>query len=177
MRCEQDELLTGIYKEYFPKIYNYVYYQVNDHQVCDDLVSSIFMKVVEHIDDFDEGKAAFSTWIFRIARNSVIDHYRKQKHDSNIDDFEETLFCAVSFEEGYRRYVEEERWDVEELVQVLNENEKPVIYWRYFQGLSFREIAQKLDKNDSTVRTLHERALKKMLKFFRDKGIQYEDLL
>ena len=73
--------------------------------------------------------------------------------------------------------MEEQGWNIDELICVLNEKEKPIIYWRYFQGLTFREISQKLNKNESTVRTLHERALRKMLKIFKDKGIQYDDLL
>lgn len=48
--------LIHVYEEYFPKIYNYVYYQINNHAVADDLVSSVFMKVVEHIGTFNEQK-------------------------------------------------------------------------------------------------------------------------
>ena len=56
---DTEETLTRVYEEFFPKIYNYVYYQIHNRAVTDDLVSSIFMKVVEHIDSFNEQKASF----------------------------------------------------------------------------------------------------------------------
>ncbi len=85
------EILIEIYEEFFPKIYNYIYYQINNNAVCDDLVSSVFMKVVENIDKFDEQKASFSTWIYTIARNTVIDYYRKAKIESDIDDYVDSV--------------------------------------------------------------------------------------
>ena len=169
--------LIHVYEEYFPKIYNYVYYQINNHAVADDLVSSVFMKVVEHIGTFNEQKASFSTWIFTIARHVVIDYYRKLTAESDIDDYTDTVQCSLSFEDAYRAYTEEENGDVEALMSILNEKEKPIIFLRYFEGYSFEEIASKLDKNSSTIRTTHERALKKMLTYLQQQGIRYEDVI
>lgn len=171
------EILIEIYEEFFPKIYNYIYYQINNNAVCDDLVSSVFMKVVENIDKFDEQKASFSTWIYTIARNTVIDYYRKAKIESDIDDYVDSVKYSLSFEDAYREYTQEYRGSTEALMAILNEKERPVIYLRYFEGLSFTEIGSRLGKNSSTVRTLHERALKKMLKYLQDKGICYEDII
>ena len=104
---DTEETLTRVYEEFFPKIYNYVYYQIHNRAVTDDLVSSIFMKVVEHIDSFNEQKASFSTWIFTIARRVIIDYYRRSKVESDIDDYADTVQCALSFEDAYRAYTEE----------------------------------------------------------------------
>ena len=68
---DTEETLTRVYEEFFPKIYNYVYYQIHNRAVTDDLVSSIFMKVVEHIESFNEQKASFSTWIFNISSYDI----------------------------------------------------------------------------------------------------------
>ena len=152
---DTEETLTRVYEEFFSKIYNYVYYQIHNRAVTDDLVSSIFMKVVEHIESFNEQKASFSTWIFTIARRVIIDYYRRSKVESDIDDYA----------------------DVEALMGILNEKERPVILQRYFEGCSFEEIAAKLDKNSSTIRTIHERALKKMLTYLQQRGIRYEDVI
>ena len=171
------EILIEIYEEFFPKIYNYIYYLINNNAVCDDLVSSVFMKVVENIDKFDEQKASFSTWIYTIARNTVIDYYRKAKIESDIDDYVDSVKYSLSFEDAYREYTQEYRGSTEALMAILNEKERPVIYLRYFEGLSFTEIGSRLGKNSSTVRTLHERALKKMFKYLQDKGICYEDII
>lgn len=173
----QKTFITEIYEEYFPKVYNYVYYQVNNYTVSDDLVSCIFEKAVRNIDTFDEKKASFSTWIFSIARNTIIDYYRSMKQEADIDQLEGTVMLSLSFEDIYRSYTEEHHGEIEEVIEVLNENEKQVIYLRYFRGLSFQEISEETGKNSSTLRTLHERALKKMLKFFEAKGLRYEEII
>ena len=174
---DTEETLTRVYEEFFSKIYNYVYYQIHNRAVTDDLVSSIFMKVVEHIESFNEQKASFSTWIFTISRRVIIDYYRRSKVESDIDDYADTVQCSLSFEDAYRAYTEEENGDVEALMGILNEKERPVIFLRYFEGCSFEEIAAKLDKNSSTIRTIHERALKKMLTYLQQRGIRYEDVI
>ena len=69
---DTEETLTRVYEEFFPKIYNYVYYQIHNRAVTDDLVSSIFMKVVEHIESFNEQKANIKTWIFNNDRRFII---------------------------------------------------------------------------------------------------------
>lgn len=176
-RRDTEEILIDIYKEFFPKIYNYIYYQINNSAICDDLVSSVFMKVVENMDKFDERKASFSTWIYTIARNTVIDYYRKAKLESDIEDYVDSVKYSLSFEDAYREYTQAYRGSTEALIAILNEKERPVIYLRYFEGLSFTEIGSRLGKNSSTIRTLHERALKKMLKYLQEKGIHYEDII
>lgn len=176
-RRGEKEILVDIYEDFFPKIYNYIYYQINNNDVCDDLVSSVFMKVVKDIDKFDEQKSSFSTWIYIIARNTVIDYYRKAKRESDIEEYADSVRYSFSFEDTYRVYTEEYRGSTEALIAILNEKERPVIYLRYFEGLSFTEIGSRLGKNSSTVRTLHERALKKMLKYLQGKGIRYEDII
>lgn len=172
-----EDTLTQVYEEYFPKIYNYIYYQVNNQAATDDLVSSVFIKVIEHIDKYDNQKASFSTWIFTIARRVVIDYYRKSRKESDIDDYVDAVQCSLTFEDAYRAYTEEKNGDVEALVNILNEKEKPIIYLRYFEGISFQEIAKRLNKNSSTIRTIHERALKKMLTYLKENGIKYEDII
>lgn len=111
------------------------------------------------------------------SRNTVIDYYRKAKIESDIDDYVDSVKYSLSFEDAYREYTQEYRGSTEALMAILNEKERPVIYLRYFEGLSFTEIGSRLGKNSSTVRTLHERALKKMLKYLQGKGICYEDII
>lgn len=170
--------ISCMYEQYFPKIYNFVYYKVYDHEICGDIVSEIFLKVLEHSRDFDPQKAGFSTWIYAIARHAVIDYYRRaRKPEGNLDDFMDTLAYSLDFEEAYRIYCEEDHGEIETLVSVLNETEQQVIHMRYFQGYNGRETALRLGLNPSTERTVHERALKKMLRFFREQGITLDDMV
>ena len=170
--------IIHMYQHYFPKIYNFVYYRVYNHQTCEDIVSDIFLKVLEHAGSFNPQRAEFSTWLYAIARNAVIDYYRKTKPSSgNMEEFMDTLAYSLDFEEAYRIYHDEKNGEIESLISVLNNLEQHVIHMRYFQGYSGKETAQKLGINPSTERTVHERALKKMLQFFKEQGISLDDVI
>lgn len=167
--------IARMYEEFFPKIYNYVYYRVNNHGVCGDIVSDVFLKVLEHTGSFDPKKASFATWVYAIARNAVIDYYRSQKSSCDIEDYMDTLICSFDFEDAYRRYTEEKNGDIKNLIAILNEREQCVIYMRYFEGCSGKETAKQMQINESTERTLHQRALQKMLQYFGEQGITLDD--
>lgn len=175
---ESRDGIIYMYQQYFPKIYNFVYYRVYNHPICEDIVSDIFLKVLEHSGEFDPQKADFSTWIHAIARHTVIDYCRRNKPSAgDVDDYIDTLNCSMDFEEAYRVYCEEKNGEIEAFISILNEMEQNVIHMRYFQGYSGKETAQRLGINPSTERTLHERALKKMLNFFKAQGISLEDMV
>lgn len=172
----KEDLLINLYQEYFSKIYNYIYYQVNHADVCDELVSSVFLKVVEHIDSYDSKKAAVSTWIYTIARNTIIDYFRQRKQEENVEDYVNYIECALSFEDACRKYVEENNGYIGDLLAVLNEKELNVIRLRYFEGYSNKDAAERLGLNPSTVRTIHERALKKMLVQLQKNNLTFLDV-
>lgn len=172
-----EEEFIKIYETYFPRVFNYVYYQILDRAQADDLTSCIFLKIVEHLDSYDESKASLSTWIFTIARRTVVDYYRKNRQWMDLDDYTDTLKLSLDFEDVYRRYEQGMDSDLGNLMMTLNEKEKEVIYLRYFEGYNNRQIAEKTGFNASTVGTLHERALKKMLKNAQDAGMEFDDYL
>ena len=88
-----------IYAEYFPKIYNFIFYRLLSREDTEDLVSEVFFKVAKNLDRFDEGKAKLKTWIYRIAQNTLIDFYRSRKIETSLDDEETGYEPSVDFEE------------------------------------------------------------------------------
>ena len=68
--------LETLYLENFQKVYSYAYYRVLDSALAEDLTSAVFVKAVESFYRFDPTRAKFSTWVMRIAHNTLIDHYR-----------------------------------------------------------------------------------------------------
>lgn len=76
---QKDETsLTELYNVYFPRINNYVHYRVADYHDAEDLVSQILEKVFTKSHSYQENKAPFSVWLFRIARNTITDYYRSR---------------------------------------------------------------------------------------------------
>ncbi len=152
-----NEEIAKIYEEYSEKIFYYIYAKVSNQYVAEDLTSQVFLKLVEKASSYDESKASISTWIYTVARNTVIDYYRTNKIvselDENIEDssgVDDVVLAKESLEE------------LANALGQLEERERKLIILYYYDGLSLKEIAQKLDLSYSMIKILHKRALDKL---------------
>ena len=151
-----------MYREYFSKIYNYIFYRLLSREDTEDLVSEIFIKVAKNAHSFDESKASFNTWIFRITKNSLINHYRSAKSNISLDDVDSGIVLSIDFEQQLEQISDEKRKTLYAELSKLNERERMIIYHKFFDGYNNRQIAMLLEMNESTVGTVISRTLKKM---------------
>lgn len=128
-------------------VYSYIFFIVRNRELAEDIFQETFMKAIMTIKQgryTENGK--FRAWINRIAHNLIIDNYRQEKNEQTIsnDDCEVDLFNNSKFSEGT---IEDEivktqiLSDVKKLIDFLPENQKEVLLLRYYQDLSFKEIA------------------------------------
>jgi RNA polymerase sigma-70 factor (ECF subfamily) len=128
-------------------VYSYVYFIVRNREQAEDIFQETFVKAIMTIKQgryTENGK--FRAWINRIAHNLIIDNYRQEKNEQTIsnDECEMDLFNNSKLSEGT---IEDEivknqiLADVRKLVDFLPENQKEVLMLRYYQDLSFKEIA------------------------------------
>ena len=83
------EAYAVLYEQYMPKVYRYISFRIRDENMAQDLTSIVFEKALTKFNAFNPQKGSFSTWIFTIARNTVIDHYRVyKKHEDVVADVE-----------------------------------------------------------------------------------------
>lgn len=155
------QLLTAeeLYTQYRSKIYGYVYLRTKNHADAEDLTSDIFMKVIENLDSFDPERASYSTWIFTIARNTVISHIRKLRVTEDISEME----LADESDSPLDETIMKER--VQKLTAALKgmkEKDRDILIARYYYDYSFREIGDVMDMTEANARVNHGRALKKM---------------
>ena len=138
------DTLLGRYKS---SVYSYIYYIVQDKELAEDIFQETFVKVIvtiKHGGYTENGK--FKAWIMRIAHNLVIDSFRQERSENTIsnDEVEVDLFnnrdlCEETIEDSLvRRQVLS---DVRKLVKHLPDNQREVLEMRYYQDLSFKEIA------------------------------------
>src|SRR3989338_1118620 len=80
------EAFGKLYDLYLKKIYDFLYYRTHHKQTAEDLAGTVFTKALEKIGQYNPSKAKFSTWLYQIARNTLIDHYRTLKFTENIED-------------------------------------------------------------------------------------------
>ena len=128
----------------------------------EELVSEVFIKVATNLERFDSEKAQFKTWIYRIAQNTLIDFYRTRKPEASLDDENVDWEPSVDFEAQLESITSPKRRAIYQALTKLKERERMIIYYRFFEGYTNREIAKLLRMNESTVGTVLNRALKKL---------------
>lgn len=151
-----------MYREYFPKLCNYIFYRLLSREDTEDVVSVIFMKAARSAETFDESQASLRTWLCRIAQNALIDFFRAKKRTVSLDDETAGVVLPVDFEEQAEQISSEKRRVIYRELMKLRERERLIVYYKFFEGYHNRETASLLGMNESTVGTALSRTLKKL---------------
>ena len=131
------------------RVYTYIFNIVHEHSIADDIFQDTFIKVITTIKQgryYDAGNK-FVGWVMRIAHNQTIDHYRRlssEKIISNDGDEARDLFNeAELFDYSVHDTIEKEEAlrDIEMLISMLPNDQRKIVMMRYYQDLSFKEIA------------------------------------
>jgi RNA polymerase sigma-70 factor (ECF subfamily) len=131
------------------RVYTYIFNIVHEHSIADDIFQETFIKVITTIKQgryYDAGNK-FIGWLTRIAHNQTIDYYRRLASDKTIsnDEYEGgDLFKDVSlYDSSAQDAIEKEEAlrDIETLIAMLPDDQRRIVMMRYYQDLSFKEIA------------------------------------
>jgi len=147
-----------IYDHYVPQIYRFVFFKVSVKQVAEDLTHEIFLSAWQNIKNYKQKQFPISSWLYQIARNKVIDHYRTDKKNISIDaeDFAEE---ALGFEEQDSLDIPFAINKVKSLIKLLKPEYQEVLIMRYVEDLDHKEIASALKKSEGAVRLIQHRAI------------------
>jgi RNA polymerase sigma factor (sigma-70 family) len=162
----QQELFIGLYDEFMPKVYRYLGYQVNDVQVTEDLTSAVFEKALAGFEKYNRDKAAFSTWIFTIARNTLIDYFRtsKAKQLVPLDDAVDIASSGPSPQEQAEQMAEQAC--LRQCLSRLSEEDQEIVRLKFAAEFNNRQIAKILGLSESNVGVRLFRAVKKLREDF-----------
>ncbi len=160
--------LETIYSEYHDKVLSYIKSKVANREDAEDLCADVFLKVQKKLKEYDEEKAGVSTWIYTIARNSVIDFYRGNHMTEELPD-ELSEDIASDDETDSALLKRETLYELAEALKKLSPEERSVIVLHYYEGLSLTDIQQKTGLSYGQVKLRHNSALKEMKKFFAKK--------
>ncbi|MFJ8101389.1 RNA polymerase sigma factor [Lysinibacillus sp. NPDC096212] len=158
-----EESANLLVKKYYKEIFSFVYKQVLDEQLALDLTQEIFIRMLQAITNFNKKKAAFRTWLYRIASNHCIDYFRSKSYQAGqltnyVEDLE--LIDAVDI---VNYLIKKE--DLEEVNLLLYKYEvqtQQILRYKLFLELTFQEIAGLLNLSESTVKTRYYAVLKKL---------------
>ncbi len=158
--------LGSLYEAFFPRVYRYVVTRLGNSEDAEDVTEEIFLRIIDNLGGFEFRGLPFGAWVFRIARNEVVSHVRRQKSrfastpldelipDTNADHVTqiETQFTIAV---------------VRQAAEKLPEAQRQVIALRFGAGLSVAETAQALKKTENNVKVLQHKAIAKLQQMVR----------
>lgn len=161
--CQKGNLtqFQHLYDQYYQAIYRFIYYRVHHRETAEDLTSTVFYKALEHISQYKPHKGAFSAWLYRIARNAIIDHFRQAKGTDDITlAFDLTDGTNIPRDFDAREQLEK----VKRYLAELDGRQRDIVVMRVWDGLSHREIAELLDMTEASVKMAFSRTMAKLNK-------------
>jgi RNA polymerase sigma-70 factor (ECF subfamily) len=153
-----------LYEIYFTPIYRYIYLRVRNKAEAEDLVQGVFLKVYQSVGDFEERGSSPLAYFYTIARNTVIDFWRKKKEV--VENPEEILVKIPTPEESPQASIEKKETmaGVEKALENLTDEQQEVVIMKFINDLSNKEISEILGKSEEAIRQLQCRALKALRK-------------
>ena len=153
---DQDAART-LYERYFDRIYNYVYARLGRAEDAEDLAIDTMTRSLTRLDQFQDLGVAFSSWVYKIAHNATIDHYRRHGKVTLVSLEQATLPQSADPSELALEQLSNE--DLRVALRALTDEQQQVLILRFFQDLTAAQVAGIMGKSVGAVQALQHRAL------------------
>lgn len=170
------DAFAKIYDIFVNAIYRYMHYRVGP-QDAEDLTEIVFLKTWENIQQYrprthqHNGKRppGFSSWIFRIAHNVVVDFYRSNHDNEELaEDLQDERVSATAQDRAHRHF---DQTLLSAAMRELKDSYRQILILKYMNDFSNEEIAEILGRSKAALRILQFRALKNLRRILENKGI------
>ena len=152
-----NDAIHTIYETYYPKIYNYAFMQMGDVQAAEDLASDVMLKMIESIRRYRFKGLPFGAWVFRIARNRLIDLHRRRRRRGEVD-LNETLASTLANPQVLAERALD-RGQLQLALKHLTEEQRQVIVLKFIQGFDNRSVGRILGRSEGAIKSLQHRAM------------------
>ncbi len=155
-----DSMAFGaLYSHYLPQIYRFIYLKIGSKPETEDLTHEVFLSAWRTLPAYKHKGFPLSSWLYQIARNRVIDHFRTKKINFSIEEVTEDrfLFEEISADDILDANLGIEK--IKEAMKALPEDQQTILVLRYVEDLPPKEIAEILEKSEGAVRLAQHRAL------------------
>jgi len=147
-----------IYERLAPKVYNYLYHHANGRvHLAEDLTEEVFVKVLEKLTRYQDRGLPFVSWVYRIAHNHLVDHFRTQPKAGTV-----SIEDCYELAESKAEKVLDQALTHTELAKALThltDEHRRVVVLRFLQGLNVLETAKMIGKSEDAVKKLQSRGL------------------
>lgn len=152
------ERFGELYDLYAKKIYRFIYWKTLHKESAEDLTSRVFLKALQNIDRV-RMDGNFSAWLYEIARNTVIDHFRKEKRSIPIEDIwewpdDERIERDAESQLAFR--------EVRKHFESLTPQQREIVILRIWEEMAYREIAEVMKKSEDNCKVIFSRAIAKL---------------
>ncbi|MCG8374491.1 MAG: RNA polymerase sigma factor [Balneolales bacterium] len=156
-------------------LFSFFYRKTFDSQLSEDLVQSVFERMLKYRATYT-GSGTFTTWMFSIARNAHIDHYRKEKRRKEDEILDEERIVA-DIPSGYAEMNERKKQKIllERALEQLTDDKKEVLILSRFEGLRYQEIAEIQGVSESAVKVRMFRAMKDLKEIVTTLSEEFSD--
>ena len=141
-----------VYGEFYPKVRAYVRSRIQDPQDAEDLVSAVFLKVVQKLDRYDSAKASLSTWVYAITRNTVTDHFRTRRTMVAFEDY-------MLDDQPVPDLSDDALDTLADALLTLKEKERDLIVLHYHMGYTLKAVAEMMGMSYVNAKVIHKKAL------------------
>jgi RNA polymerase sigma-70 factor (ECF subfamily) len=148
---------ADLYELHFEQVYAFIARRVGDRSTAEDLTSDVFHKALANLRSFEFRGSPFAAWLIRIAANAVADQFKRADREAASESGDEHGSSAQPDLEAI-----ENRARLFRLVKALPEDQRRVIFRRFVEQSSIREIAQELGRSEGAVKQLQLRALQSL---------------
>lgn len=150
-----------LYDHYQPMIYRFVLIKVGQREEAEDLTHQVFLSAWQNIPKYKDMGFPFSSWLYKIARNAVVDFYRSARETASLEQVDPEVFAVpAAAHVGLDQIFEIEK--VRDAIAKLEPSYQDVIVMRFIEDLPIKEVAAVLEKSEGAVKLMQHRAMKKL---------------
>jgi RNA polymerase sigma-70 factor (ECF subfamily) len=152
-----------LYDHYQPMIYRFVLVKVGRREDAEDITHQVFVSAWQNIKSYKHRGHPFSSWLYQIARNQVVDHYRARKSETSLEKMDPEYFvlpATAHFDISLKLDIEKVRAAIAELKPEYQD----VIILRFIEDLPLKEVALATLKTEGAVKLMQHRAVKELKK-------------
>ncbi len=160
------DAFSQLYLKFYPLIYRYILYRVQNVTTAEDLTSEVFCRLVEKIDQFHSRGRTILAWLYTIARNLVTDYRRQAKRLAPFP-VDERLTTPTPQPEEEAQAIREQ-YRLAAALDYLTEDQRLVILLKFIEGMDNATVAQIMNKSVGAVKALQYRALTALRKHLRE---------
>lgn len=169
-----EDAFGEIYRRFFPRVHNYVCYRVSSEAVAQDLTASVFEKALRKASSL-RSRDAIGPWLFRIAHNTIADHYRRARREDclSLETLPGTLLAAPDAQSPESQAIRQETFArLQRHIRSLSDREQAIVALKFAGGLANRDIARIVGITPGNVGTVLYRALGKLRQCMIDEEIK-----